>query len=252
MSPEIFKNKPYNHKSDIWALGCVLYEMVTLKHAFDGSSINQLASKIIKGRFPPISSRYSSHLTQLITSMLNTNPNKRPSIERILKLPFIKRHIQDFISDIANRAETSIGDGTSIIKVAALNLCENGGGGRVGGEVPEVESLRNQLSSLGMANVIAKATGNSLKEGEDDDDVTTTSSSSAAVPPSLRLQNIKEEHSSKSNIANRQPPSSVSRDPPLSSRRHREQCLAKEKSRALSREEERKKVRYKKNLNDCY
>ena len=62
MSPEIFKNKPYNHKSDIWALGCVLYEMVTLKHAFDGNSINQLASKIIKGRFPPISSRYSNNL----------------------------------------------------------------------------------------------------------------------------------------------------------------------------------------------
>ena len=30
MSPEIFKNKPYNHKSDIWALGCVLYECATL------------------------------------------------------------------------------------------------------------------------------------------------------------------------------------------------------------------------------
>lgn len=35
MSPEIFDNKPYNHKSDIWALGCVLYEMTTLNHAFD-------------------------------------------------------------------------------------------------------------------------------------------------------------------------------------------------------------------------
>lgn len=37
MSPEIFDNKPYNHKSDIWALGCVLYEMTTLNHAFDAS-----------------------------------------------------------------------------------------------------------------------------------------------------------------------------------------------------------------------
>lgn len=42
----------------------------------------QLASKIIKGRFPPISSRYSAHLKDLITAMLQTNPNKRPSIER--------------------------------------------------------------------------------------------------------------------------------------------------------------------------
>jgi len=35
MSPELFKNQQYNFKSDIWALGCVLYEMATLKHAFD-------------------------------------------------------------------------------------------------------------------------------------------------------------------------------------------------------------------------
>lgn len=33
LSPEICENKPYDHKSDIWALGCVLYEMTTLKHA---------------------------------------------------------------------------------------------------------------------------------------------------------------------------------------------------------------------------
>ena len=126
MSPEIFKNKPYNHKSDIWALGCVLYEMVTLKHAFDGNSISQLASKIIKGRFPPISSRYSSNLKDLIAAMLHTNPSQRPSIERILKMPFVKRHIQDFISDIVNRPSSGIGDGTSVIKIAALNLSENG------------------------------------------------------------------------------------------------------------------------------
>lgn len=37
MSPELFNNKPYNHKSDIWALGCVLYEMAALSHAFDAA-----------------------------------------------------------------------------------------------------------------------------------------------------------------------------------------------------------------------
>ena len=77
MSPEIFKNKPYNHKSDIWALGCVLYEMTTLSHAFDANSLNGLACKIIKGRYPPIASRYSRHLRELVGAMLSTSP--RPS-----------------------------------------------------------------------------------------------------------------------------------------------------------------------------
>jgi serine/threonine protein kinase len=72
MSPEIFKNKPYNHKSDIWALGCVLYEMTTLKHAFDAQSINGLACKIIKGKYPPCDPKYSKHLRGLIAAMLST------------------------------------------------------------------------------------------------------------------------------------------------------------------------------------
>jgi NIMA (never in mitosis gene a)-related kinase len=37
MSPEIMESKPYDFKSDLWALGCVLYEMTSLKHAFDAA-----------------------------------------------------------------------------------------------------------------------------------------------------------------------------------------------------------------------
>jgi len=36
LSPELCEGQAYNHKSDIWALGCVLYELTTLHHAFDG------------------------------------------------------------------------------------------------------------------------------------------------------------------------------------------------------------------------
>lgn len=54
MSPELFKNKPYSYKSDVWAFGCVLYEMCNLRHAFDAQSINGLAVKILRGSFPPI------------------------------------------------------------------------------------------------------------------------------------------------------------------------------------------------------
>lgn len=50
MSPELFQNRPYNHKSDVWALGCCAYEMITLRHAFNAKDMNSLVYKIIKGK----------------------------------------------------------------------------------------------------------------------------------------------------------------------------------------------------------
>ena len=50
MSPELFSNKPYNSKSDVWALGCVVYEMTTLKHAFNAKDMSSLVFKITRGK----------------------------------------------------------------------------------------------------------------------------------------------------------------------------------------------------------
>ena len=38
LSPELCEEKPYNNKSDIWSLGCVLYELCTLKHPFEAQN----------------------------------------------------------------------------------------------------------------------------------------------------------------------------------------------------------------------
>lgn len=50
MSPEIFSNQPYNSKSDVWALGCCVYEMLTLKHAFNAKDMTSLMIKITRGK----------------------------------------------------------------------------------------------------------------------------------------------------------------------------------------------------------
>ena len=70
MSPEIFNDKPYNLKCDVWSLGCVLYEMLAAKHAFEGRSFNALAYKITRGRYTPLDSRWSRHIRSLVNSML--------------------------------------------------------------------------------------------------------------------------------------------------------------------------------------
>ena len=54
MSPECVQNEPYNYKSDLWALGCILYELCTLNHAFDASNLLGLVFKIVQESYPPI------------------------------------------------------------------------------------------------------------------------------------------------------------------------------------------------------
>ena len=55
LSPEMCEEKPYNEKSDVWALGCVLYELCTFKHPFDANNQGALILRIVKGKFLPIS-----------------------------------------------------------------------------------------------------------------------------------------------------------------------------------------------------
>uniref|UniRef100_A0A8C3SE32 non-specific serine/threonine protein kinase n=1 Tax=Chelydra serpentina TaxID=8475 RepID=A0A8C3SE32_CHESE len=82
--PEIWENLPYNNKSDIWSLGCILYELCTLKHPFQANSWKHLILKICKGSYNPLSSHYSYELHYLIKQMFKRNPKNRPSASTIL------------------------------------------------------------------------------------------------------------------------------------------------------------------------
>ncbi|XP_029358901.1 serine/threonine-protein kinase Nek4 isoform X2 [Echeneis naucrates] len=97
MSPELFSNKPYNHKSDVWALGCCVYEMSTLKHAFNAKDMNSLVYRIVEGKLPQMPSRYDPQLGDLIKSMLCKRPEVRPDVKLILRQPYIKRQIAMFL-----------------------------------------------------------------------------------------------------------------------------------------------------------
>jgi len=127
--------------------------MTTLNHAFDANSLNGLACKIIKGRYPGIHPNFSSGLRELISGMLAVNPHTRPDLETILQKPFIKRHIQRFFSDIAARSEDKIGDGTMVLSRLgdAFNKVDDSD------FESDTKSLKRQLETLGMGNLIAKA-----------------------------------------------------------------------------------------------
>ncbi|XP_070588874.1 serine/threonine-protein kinase Nek5 isoform X2 [Erythrolamprus reginae] len=107
LSPEICENKPYNNKTDIWSLGCVLYELCTLKHPFEGNNLPQLIMKICKGHFIPVSVKYSSDLRLLISQLFRTSPRDRPSINSILKKAFLEKQIKNYLPSEIIEAEFS-------------------------------------------------------------------------------------------------------------------------------------------------
>ena len=71
------QDKPYDRKSDIWAFGCLLYELLTLRHAFEASSLPALIIKIIRANPPPISPSYSQPLRELVSQMLSRKVCRR-------------------------------------------------------------------------------------------------------------------------------------------------------------------------------
>uniref|UniRef100_A0A8D1PLD7 Serine/threonine-protein kinase Nek3 n=1 Tax=Sus scrofa TaxID=9823 RepID=A0A8D1PLD7_PIG len=92
--PEIWENLPYNNKSDIWSLGCILYELCTLKHPFQANSWKSLILKVCQGSMSPLPAHYSYELQHLIKQMFKKNPSHRPSATTLLSRGSLARLIQ--------------------------------------------------------------------------------------------------------------------------------------------------------------
>ena len=73
-SPEVWQDKPYDKSSDIWSLGCVLYEMIALSPPFTAKDMKGLFTAVTKGVYPKLPSHYSSDLSAMISSLLKVNP----------------------------------------------------------------------------------------------------------------------------------------------------------------------------------
>ncbi|KAK6173374.1 hypothetical protein SNE40_016840 [Patella caerulea] len=99
LSPELVENLPYNNKSDVWSLGCVLYEMTTLKHAFEAGNMKNLVLKIIRGVYPPIPPKYSYELRGIIAQLFKRSPRDRPSINALLRKNIMMQKVRNLLSD---------------------------------------------------------------------------------------------------------------------------------------------------------
>lgn len=103
MSPELMQNIPYNTQSDMWALGCVLYEMLTLQPAFNARNMSALILKILGGSVPPVSQSYSSNIRKMMRALLDKSPERRPTASSILTVPWVEELISHKVKRMERR-----------------------------------------------------------------------------------------------------------------------------------------------------
>uniref|UniRef100_A0A8C4GMY9 non-specific serine/threonine protein kinase n=1 Tax=Dicentrarchus labrax TaxID=13489 RepID=A0A8C4GMY9_DICLA len=103
MSPELCQGSKYNFKSDIWAMGCVVFEVLTLTRTFDATNPLNLCVKIVQGNWTMEvnSDVYSSALIKLVYECLDQDPANRPTADQILDQPIISCNRQELLERVA-------------------------------------------------------------------------------------------------------------------------------------------------------
>ena len=91
MAPETLAGQQFDHSVDVWALGCVFYEMLTGFSVFTGTSQINLHENIVKGDYKfPKTVKFSLQGLSFLTSCLQFDPKKRPSIFELADHPYLQ------------------------------------------------------------------------------------------------------------------------------------------------------------------
>ncbi|OQD75824.1 hypothetical protein PENDEC_c006G04843 [Penicillium decumbens] len=113
MSPEICAAEKYTLRSDIWAVGCIMYELCQKEPPFNARTHIQLVQKIREGKFAPLPDYYSPELKNVIGSCLRVNPDHRPDTAALINLPIIRlmrkeKEVVDLGKTLRRREEVAV------------------------------------------------------------------------------------------------------------------------------------------------
>lgn len=147
LSPEICRQQGYDYKSDIWGLGCVLYEMCALRPAFVGNDLPQMLQNIIRASYRPIPQQYSSSISELIKVMLRPDPGRRPTAAQILGAKVLHQDVLAYMEYIQSLPD---------VLSSQTNSSESGSEGRKGSS-SSVGSADVASSSMALAAAAAEA-----------------------------------------------------------------------------------------------
>lgn len=159
MSPELINSEPYSYQSDVWALGCILYELCNLRHAFDGQNMCNLVLKVLQGTYAPIDSAcFTSELRDLVGWMLRQEPADRPTVQAIIETAIIQSALRRSMD-----RESSLGV-RSLTEAQKLTIADAGGSIHAGAGAGSMPALSRDTSLD--SRVDAAAVGLSSFDGE--------------------------------------------------------------------------------------
>jgi NIMA (never in mitosis gene a)-related kinase len=98
-SPEVWRDEPYSYKSDLWSIGCVIYELCTFRPPFKGNNMDELFKNVCRGKINKIPGLYSDDVWKMIEMLLQVNSKNRPSCEEFLESKLIKKKIKEMKED---------------------------------------------------------------------------------------------------------------------------------------------------------
>ena len=94
-SPEVWRDEPYSYKSDLWSIGCVIYELCALRPPFKGKDLDELFVNVCKGKMDRISHIYSDNLWKMIQMLLQVEVDKRCDCDKFLNSKLITKKIHE-------------------------------------------------------------------------------------------------------------------------------------------------------------
>ncbi|KPI88467.1 putative protein kinase [Leptomonas seymouri] len=94
MAPEVIQGGAASPKSDVWSLGCVLYELLTLRHPFESRDLATLVMRVSRGQREPLPVHYPRAIQEVINHMLHLDAAQRPTCEEVLTVPCVRAYVE--------------------------------------------------------------------------------------------------------------------------------------------------------------
>ena len=94
LAPELWKNRRYSNKAEVWSLGVFLYELLALDRPFQSPTLKGLFDVVVAGKYPALPAQYTKQARNLVATLLDTDAARRPTSLEIFQIPYVQEQLE--------------------------------------------------------------------------------------------------------------------------------------------------------------